>query len=97
MLTSSIGYNRQDQVSPSMIGKVLSQSSPQPGLPASTIDGRPYGWGTWRALNYGWKKVMSNKPKVWAINISESLNWKIYSDLDMVVNVGYKHAWRNNT
>ena len=26
MLTSSIGYNRQDQVSPSMIGKVLSLS-----------------------------------------------------------------------
>ena len=32
MLTSSIGYNRQDQVSPSMIGKVLSQSSPTTGF-----------------------------------------------------------------
>ena len=89
MLTSSIGYNRQDQVSPSMIGKVLSQSSPQPGLPASTIDGRPYGWGTWRALNWWAEEGGDNKLKVSAINISESLNWKIYSDLDMVVNVGY--------
>lgn len=89
MLTSSIGYNRQDQVSPSMIGKVLSQSSPQPGLPASTIDGRPYGWGTWRALNWWAEEGGDNKLKVSAINISESLNWKIYSDLDAVVNVGY--------
>ena len=75
MLTSSIGYNRQDQVSPSMIGKVLSQSSPQPGLPASTIDGRPYGWGTWRALNWWAEEGGDNKLKVSAINISESLNW----------------------
>lgn len=89
MLTSSIGYNRQDQVSPSMIGIVLSQSSPQPGLPASTIDGRPYGWGTWRALNWWAEEGGDNKLKVSAINISESLNWKIYSDLDAVVNVGY--------
>ena len=58
------------------------------GLPASTIDGSPYGWGTWRALNWWAEEGGDNKLKVSAINISESLNWKIYSDLDMVVNVG---------
>ena len=40
------------------------------------------GWGTWRALNWWAEEGGDNKLKVSAINISESLNWKIYSDLD---------------
>ena len=40
-------------------------------------------------MNWWAEEGGDNKLKVSAINISESLNWKIYSDLDMVVNVGY--------
>lgn len=46
-LESVIAYNRQDQVAPSRLGETLTGSYPQPGLPASTIDGKPYSWGTW--------------------------------------------------
>lgn len=88
-LITDIAYNRQDQVVPSTIGAVLSQSNPQPGLPYETIDGRPYAWGTWRAPNWLAELGGDNKLKVSAINISEALNWKIYSDLDAVVNLGY--------
>lgn len=40
-------------------------------------------------MNWWAEEGGDNKLKVSAINISESLNWKIYSDLDAVVNVGY--------
>ena len=63
-LTTDIAYNRQDQVVPSTIGAVLSQSNPQPGLPYETIDGRPYAWGTWRAPNWLAELVGDNILKV---------------------------------
>lgn len=88
-LTSDIAYNRQDQVAPSQIGSVLSQSMPQPGLPVSTIDGRPYAWGTWVAPNWLAELGGDNRLKVSAIDISEQLNYKIYKDLEAVANLGY--------
>ena len=45
-LESVIAYNRQDQVAPSRLNETLTGSYPQPGLPATTIDGKPYSWGT---------------------------------------------------
>lgn len=88
-LVTNIAYNRQDQVAPSYIGKVLSQSTPQPGFPASTINGRPYMWGSWGAPNWYAEKGGDNKLKVSAINISEALTWNINKHLDAVVNLGY--------
>lgn len=88
-LVTNIAYNRQDQVVPTQIGKVLSQSTPQPGFPASTIDGKPYAWGTWGAPNWYAAAGGDNKLKVSAINISEVLTWNITKDLDAVVNAGY--------
>ena len=41
-IESVIAYNRQDQVAPSQLNRTLTSSYPQPGLPASTIDGKPY-------------------------------------------------------
>ena len=37
--------SRQHQVAPTQIGSILGSSIPQPGLPVSTIDGKPYAWG----------------------------------------------------
>lgn len=88
-LVTDIAYNRQDQVSPSLLGKTLSQSSPQPGMPQSTLNGKPYAWGGIRTPNWYAELGGDNKLKVSAINFSETLNWKIYKDLDMVVNLGY--------
>lgn len=88
-LTTDIAYNRQDQVAPSQLNSVLSASTPQPGLPASTINGRPYAWGTWCAPNWVAELGGDNKLRVNAVNISEVLNWNINKHLDAVVTVGY--------
>ena len=88
-LESSIAYNRQDQVAPTMVGNVLSKTLPMPGLPFESIDGKPYAWGTWGSpaamAEYGGE----NKLKVSAINISETLNWQITDWLTANANVGY--------
>jgi len=88
-LTSDIAYNRQNQVRPTQIGAVATKSYPQPGLPASTIDGKPYAWGTWRAPNWLAELGGDNELRVDAINISEKLDWNITKHLDAVVNMGY--------
>lgn len=88
-LTTDIAYNRQDQVAPSQIGAVLSAGTPQPGLPASTIDGRPYAWGTWCAPNWIAELGGDNKLRVDAINISEVATWNVNKHLDAVVTLGY--------
>lgn len=88
-LTTDIAYNRQDQVAPSQLNSVLSASTPQPGLPASTVNGRPYAWGTWCAPNWVAELGGDNKLRVNAVNISEVANWNINKHLDAVVTVGY--------
>lgn len=94
-LTTDIAYNRQDQVAPSQIGSVLSAGTPQPGLPASTIDGRPYAWGTWCAPNWIAELGGDNKLRVNAINISEMATWNINKNLDAVVTIGYNTSSAN--
>lgn len=88
-LVSNISYNRQDQVAPSRISDVLTSSTPQPGLPAATIDGRPYAWGTWVSPNWLAELGGDNKLKVSAINISEQLNWTLSNHFDFNVQAGY--------
>ena len=88
-LTTDIAYNRQDQVAPSQLSSVLSAGIPQPGLPASSVNGRPYAWGTWCAPNWMAELGGDNKLRVNAINISEVANWNINKHLDAVVTIGY--------
>jgi len=94
-LTTDIAYNRQDQVAPSQIGSVLSAGTPQPGLPASTINGRPYAWGTWCAPNWIAELGGDNKLRVNAINVSEMATWNINKNLDAVVTIGYNTSSAN--
>ncbi len=88
-LESSIAYNRQDQVAPTLVGSALSNTLPMPGLAFETIDGKPYAWGTWGSpaakVEYGG----NNKLKVSAINISENLNWKLTDWLSANATIGY--------
>ena len=88
-LESIIAYSRESQVKPSLIGSVLSASVPQPGLPSSSIDGRPYAWGNWKSPNWLAELGGDNKLKVSALNISEQIKWNITKDLDAVVQLGY--------
>lgn len=88
-LESSIAYNRQDQVAPTMVNNVLSKTLPMPGLPFESMDGKPYAWGTWGSPAAMAEYGGDNKLKVSAINISETLNWKITDWLTANANVGY--------
>ena len=72
-IESVMAYNRQDQVSPTMIDRVLTSSYPQPGLPSSTMDGKPYHWGGNYTPNWYAELGGDNKLKVSGINISENL------------------------
>ena len=88
-IESVMAYNRQDQVSPTMIDRVLTSSYPQPGLPSSTMDGKPYHWGGNYTPNWYAELGGDNKLKVSGINISENLKYQFTSYLDAVVNLGY--------
>lgn len=88
-LTSVIAYNRQDQVAPSQIGAALNSSTSQPGLPASTVDGKPYGWGTWSTPNWVCELGGDNNLKVNAINISEAFVYNILPGFNANVTLGY--------
>ena len=90
-LESIMSFAYEHQVTPSLINDVLSQSTPQPGLPSSTIDGKPYAWGNWRTPNWIAELGGDNKLNVAVLNISENLKWNIYKDLDLVVQFGYNY------
>lgn len=88
-LESVIGYNRQDQVAPTQIGSALNTSSQQPGMPSSTMNGKPYGWGTWTTPNWFAELGGDNNLKVSAITISENFSYKIWDTLTAHVVLGY--------
>ncbi len=98
-LESSISYNRQEQIAPTMIGSVLTVSVPMAGLPLSTMDGKPYAWGTWGSPVAKVSEGGDNKLMVSSISISETLNWQINSWLSANANLGYNtnYATRNTT
>ena len=88
-LESMISYNRQEQVSPTNVGSMLTINMPMPGLPMFSKDGKAYGWGTWASpaalAEYGGE----NKLSVSAVNISETFKAKITDWLDFNLNLGY--------
>lgn len=92
-MTTDIAYNRQDQVRPSQLRSVLSASTPQPGLPASTIDGKQYAWGSWRAPNWVAELGGDNNLQVSAVNFSENLNWDITNHLSATATLGYNNSY----
>ena len=88
-LTSVIAYNRQEQIQPSQIGTALTAGVSQPGLPSSTIDGKPYGWGTWVTPNWVCELGGDNELSVSAINISEQFVYNILPGFNANVTFGY--------
>lgn len=88
-IESVIAYNRQDQVAPSRLNETLTGSYPQPGVPATTIDGKPYSWGTWLSPVWYAELGGDNRLKVSEVNISEKLTFNLMKGLDLIGNVGY--------
>ena len=76
-IDSNISASRQHQVAPTQIGSVLGVSIPQPGLPVSSIDGKPYAWGGIHAPNWLCELGGDNKLVVTAMKVNETLRWEI--------------------
>lgn len=96
-LESVIAYNRQAQVSPTMIGNVLNGGYPQPGLPAATLTGKPYAWGGQYTPNWFAELGGDNKLKVSLLNISESFKFNITKELKFITNLGYNTSFADRT
>lgn len=88
-LESAISYNRQEQVAPTNVGSMLTVSMPMPGLPLTSMDGKPYAWGTWASPASVAEEGGDNKLSVSAINISETFKIRATKWLDANINVGY--------
>ena len=88
-LESSIAFNRQEQVAPTLVGSALTTSMPMPGLPLTAQDGKAYAWGTWGSPVAKLSQGGDNKLSVRAMNISETLKAKATDWLDINLNVGY--------
>lgn len=92
-IQSVISYNRQDQVAPTQIGAALTVNSQQPGFPASTIDGKPYGWGSdWATPNWKCELGGDNNLTVNALNISETFKYEIFKGFTANAVLGYNHS-----
>ena len=94
-LESVISYNRQEQVSPTDIGSVLTTQTPMPGLPLTNMQGQAYAWGTWGSPVAKVEQGGDNKLSVSSLNISETLNYDITDWLSAHANVGYNNSTAN--
>ncbi len=94
-LESVIAYNRQEQVSPTDIGSVLTTQTPMPGLPLTNMQGQAYAWGTWGSPAAKVEQGGDNKLSVSSLNISETLNYDITDWLSAHANVGYNNSTAN--
>lgn len=92
---SVIAYNRQQQVAPTMIGNVINQGYPQPGLPTQSLTGKPYAWGGQYTPNSFAEYGGDNKLKVSQLSISENFKYQITNDLNFSANLGYNNSNAN--
>ena len=88
-LDSNMAASRQHQVAPTQIGAVLGVSIPQPGLPVSTIDGKPYAWGGIHTPNWQVELGGDNRLTVTSMSVNEVLKINILEGLDFQGTVGY--------
>lgn len=88
-LESSMAATRQHQVAPTQIGAVLGVSIPQPGLPISTIDGKPYAWGGIHTPNWLAELGGDSRLVVTSMNVNEVLNINILKGFDFQGTLGY--------
>ena len=88
-LESNMSASRQHQVAPTQIGSILGSSIPQPGLPVSTIDGKPYAWGGIHTPNWSAELGGDNKLVVTTMNVNEILKVNILDGLDFQGTLGY--------
>lgn len=80
---------RKHQVTPTQIGRALNVTTPLPGRPVSTIDGKPYLWGTDYLANWLLELGGENKLVVTTFSLNETFKYDITKDLTASATFGY--------
>lgn len=87
-LETNISLEKNDIIQPTLISSVMGQYQ-QPGFPVSTIDGKPYAWGTqyspnWQAELGGENKEYNNR-----VFTNFRLSYQLSKNLSLVGQAGY--------
>ncbi|WP_207531761.1 SusC/RagA family TonB-linked outer membrane protein [Desertivirga arenae] len=85
---TNISLEKNDIVQPTRVGNALSNFS-QPGFPTSTINGKPYGWGTQYTPNWLIELGGENKEYNNRIYTSVLSTYKFSKHLDLVGQASY--------
>lgn len=88
-IESVISAVRKNQVTPTMIYRALSVTGPLPGRPASTIDGKPYLWGTDYLPNWLCELGGDNRLVVTTFNLNETLKYQFTKELTASATLSY--------
>ena len=88
-IESVISAVRKEQVTPTQIGRALNVTTPLPGRPVSTIDGKPYLWGTDYTANWLLELGGENKLVVTTFNLNETLKYQFTKELTASATFGY--------
>lgn len=94
-ITSVISASRQKQVAPTMLSSVVSNTPLHPGFPVSTIDGKPYQWGSEYGPNWLAELGGDNKLLVTTLNINETFKFELMKGLNLTATLGYSTSDSN--
>lgn len=88
-LNSVIAATRRHQVAPTRIADMLTSTPVHVGFPVSTIDGKPYNWGSEYGPNWLGELGGDNKLVTTDFSINETLKWNILPGLDLTASGSY--------
>jgi TonB-linked SusC/RagA family outer membrane protein len=87
-LETNVSLEKNDITQPTLISSVLGQYA-QPGFPVSTIDGKPYAWGTQYSSNWQAELGGENKDYTTRVYTNLRLSYQIAKNLSLVGQAGY--------
>lgn len=90
-LETNISLEKNDIIQPTLIGTVMGQYQ-QPGFPVSTIDGKPYAWGTQYSPN--WQAELGGENKEYNNRVFTNFKgtYEFTKNLKLIGTAGYNWA-----
>ncbi|WP_461139295.1 TonB-dependent receptor [Spirosoma pomorum] len=87
-LESNVSLEKNDIIQPTLLGNILGQYQ-QPGFPVSTIDGKPYSWGTQYSPNWQAELGGDNKEYNTRVYTNFRLTYNLTNNLRLIGTAGY--------
>ena len=94
-METNISLEKNDIVIPSRQGEINFGS--QPGFPVSTINGKPYAWGTQPGRNWLLELGGENKTNNNQVKVNVKAEYNIIKDLNLIAQAGYSWAAKDTT